>query len=66
MEAAISAFSEEDVQNCLIDRGDGFELHVLPQLQIYKEALLISYGKVSVYLKAIGKQPSERWQHWIG
>ncbi|MFP4346453.1 MAG: hypothetical protein ACLFU8_17340 [Anaerolineales bacterium] len=35
------------------------------QLEIYKEALLIFYGKVSVYLKALGKVPSEHWQAWI-
>jgi IS605 OrfB family transposase len=32
----------------------------------YKEALLIFYGKVSMYLKAIGKILPEQWQEWIG
>jgi hypothetical protein len=35
-------------------------------LEIYKEALLIFYGKTSVYLKATGKELPEQWLAWIG
>ncbi len=66
LEAAVGALSEGDIQSRQIDRGGGFTVPALIQLQIYNEALLIFYGKVSVYLKAAGIQPSERWQHWIG
>ena len=53
LEATIAALSEEDVKTRQIDRG-GWCIPPLIQLEIYKEALLIFYGKVSVYLKAMG------------
>lgn len=62
---ALAALSEEDIQNRLIDRGGGFVLPPTVQLHIYREALLIFYGKVSVYLKAIGKARPQQWQEWI-
>jgi hypothetical protein len=63
--AALEALSEEDIQNRVIDRGGGFVLPPAFQFHIYREALLIFYGKASVYLKALGKTPSEKWQAWI-
>ena len=36
------------------------------QMDLYKEALLIFYSKVSVYLRALGKTPPEQWRKWIG
>lgn len=63
---AVEALTEDDVQTRLIDRGHNFKVKPFVQLEIYKEALLIFYGKSSVYLKAMGKSPSERWKHWIG
>jgi hypothetical protein len=64
LEAAIAALSEEDVKTRQIDRG-GWSLPPSIQLEVYKEALLIFYGKASVYLKALGKSRSEQWQEWI-
>ena len=63
---AIEALTEDDVQNRLIDRGHNFKVKPFVQVMIYKEALLIFYGKSSVYLRTMGKTPSERWTHWIG
>lgn len=65
LRTTVESLSEEEVQNRVIDRGGGFTLPPQIQLDVYKEALLIFYGKVSVYLKALGKTPSERWQQWI-
>lgn len=61
----VGGLSEDDIQGRPIDRGGGFT--VLPQMQldIYKEALLIFYGKASVYLKAMGKTLPKQWQEWI-
>jgi hypothetical protein len=64
LETALSALSEEDIQAKKIDRG--WTVPVLVQFHIYREALLIFYGKASVYLKALQKQPTEQWQGWIG
>ena len=63
--ARIEGFSEDEVHSHTIDRGDDFIVPLLIQLDIYKEALLIFYAKVSVYLKALGKTPSKRWRGWI-
>ncbi|MCO6449944.1 MAG: hypothetical protein J5I90_04055 [Caldilineales bacterium] len=61
----IEALSDEDCHDRKIDRG-GWEVSPQMQLEIYKEALLIFYGKVSVYLKTMGKTLPEQWADWIG
>lgn len=63
--AAVEALSEDDIANRSIDRGGGFRVPAGVQLEIYKEALIIFYGKVSVYLKLLDKTPSEQWSEWI-
>ena len=65
LKAAIEALSQDDVENRVIDRGGTFTLPPQIQLEVYKEALLIFYGKVSVYLKAMGKPRPKQWQEWI-
>jgi hypothetical protein len=65
LQATLEGLSEEEIQNRVIDRGGGFTLLPTIQLHIYKEALLIFYGKASVYLKAMGKPRPEQWQAWI-
>jgi uncharacterized damage-inducible protein DinB len=64
--AAVAALSDEEVAGRPIDRGHGFLVPAEVQLHIYQEALIIFYGKVTVYLKLMGKPMSEQWQHWIG
>ena len=64
--AAVAALSDEDVASRRIDRGHGFMVPADVQLHIYQEALIIFYGKVTVYLKLLGKPMSAQWQHWIG
>ena len=49
----------------MIDRGHNFLLRPNIQLEVYKEALHIFYGKTSVYLKAMGKERPQQWQDWI-
>ena len=63
---AVAALSDEEVANRPIDRGYGFLVPANVQLHIYQEALIIFYGKATVYLKLLGKPTSEQWQHWIG
>src|SRR5919108_157477 len=48
LRATIEGLSDEDIANRLIDRGGGFKLPPRYQLEVYKEALLIFYGKASV------------------
>lgn len=63
LRTAIEALSEDDLKNKVIERG--FKVSPQIQLTIYNEALLIFYGKVSVYLKAMGKTRPEQWVDWI-
>jgi uncharacterized damage-inducible protein DinB len=64
LKAAVSALTNEQINSAIIKRG--FDVRPLIQLEIYKEALLIFYGKASIYLRALGKPLPERWPAWIG
>ena len=64
--AAVAALSDEEIANRPIDRGNGFLVPANVQLHIYQEALIIFYGKVTVYMQLLGKPMSAQWQHWIG
>jgi hypothetical protein len=66
LRAAVERLTDEDIATRTIDRGGGFRLPPSTQLIFYQEALLIFYGKVSVYLKALGRTLPEQWQVWIG
>ena len=68
--AAIEAMSEDDIAGRRIKRGD-FEVEdffplAAQELDVYREALLIFYGKVSIYLRLMGKELPTRWVEWIG
>lgn len=65
LEEAGAALSDEDTQNRLIDRGH-FSLPPQINLEVYKEALHIFYGKASVYVQALGKTPGGNWPSFIG
>jgi hypothetical protein len=70
MVAVLETLGEDDILNRRIVRGD-FDADFfspLPrvQLDIYREALLIFYGKVSVYLRAMGRPLPGDWSDWIG
>jgi hypothetical protein len=78
LEAAIEALSDDDVANRRVDYGPvkrgvfaqaaGFEPGYLPaalHLDVFREALLIFYGKASVYMKALGTPRSAEWTNWI-
>jgi hypothetical protein len=68
--SALESLSEDDIAHRRIVRSDFdvADFSPLPkvQLDIYREALLIFYGKVSVYLRALGKPLPGHWQAWIG
>ena len=66
LRAAIERFTDHDLNHRIVERGADFRLPIQLQLDIYKEALLIFYGKVSVYLRAMGRPLPKQWQEWIG
>ena len=65
LKGVVSALSEEELATHKIDRGGGFIVSPAVQLEVYKEALLIFYGKVDIYLKSMGKPRPEQWVDWI-
>jgi len=65
LKEVVSGLSEEVLSDRKIDRGGNFTVSPRIQLDIYKEALLIFYGKASVYLKMMDKTLPEQWQQWI-
>jgi hypothetical protein len=66
LQATVEALSDDDIASRPVDRGGDFKLPPMLQLDVYKEALLIFYGKVSVYLRVMGKTLPEQWQDWLG
>lgn len=64
MQAMVEGFSDEDMQKT-IDRG-GFKVPVDMQLDIYLQALLIFFGKVSIYCKAMGIEMTPTFNEYIG
>ncbi len=63
LKTVMEGLNDEDL-NKTIDRG--WPVGVGTQLHIYREALLIYYGKLAVYLKAMNKTMPAQWQGWIG
>ena len=64
MQVTVSAFSDEDLTKT-VDRG-GFSMPVEMQLDVYLQALLIFFGKATIYLKAMNKPVPESIEKTIG
>jgi len=64
LKATISAFSDEDLKKT-VDRG-GYMMPVELQLDVYLQALLIFFGKATIYLKAMNKPLPQQIQEYIG
>jgi uncharacterized damage-inducible protein DinB len=70
LRAALEALTDDDVANRRISRRDYDveDFSPLPEqeLDIYREALLIFYAKVSIYLRIMGRELPGHWGPWIG
>ncbi|MGH2836768.1 MAG: hypothetical protein ACRDJY_00290 [Thermoleophilaceae bacterium] len=66
MSRALSRFSDEELRIDRIDRGRGFIASPFVQHEIYREAVYIFYGKLSVYLKALERDAGPEWAAWVG
>jgi|SRR5947209_4004860 len=64
LKATVSALTDEDFKKT-VDRG-GFEMPVDLQLDVYLQALLIFFGKATIYLKAMNKPVPQQIQDFIG
>lgn len=66
LQTAMENLSDDDL-NKMVKRNTGEAVvNVGTELHIYREALLIFYSKVAVYLKAMNKTMPKQWQGWIG
>ena len=65
MKATVSALSNEDLKK-MVDRGSGFAMPVDMQLDVYLQALLIFFGKATIYFKAMNKQLPQQVEEYIG
>jgi len=66
MDQALSRFTEEELHTPRIDRGHGFVASPFTQHEIYREAVYIFYGKLSVYLQALERDAGPAWAAWVG
>ena len=64
MKTALEGIDDATFETQMIDRG--FPMSIGAQLHTLREALLIFYGKTTVYLLAMGKPLSPKWRAWVG
>jgi hypothetical protein len=65
LKTVIAGLTDEQIQHQRVTRGPNFQPPIQIQLSVYQEALLIFYGKASVYLKALNKPLPEQVRDWI-
>ena len=63
MKETLSAMSDEDFKKP-VDRGFSFPAEI--QIQVYLQALLIFFGKATIFLKAMNRPLTQKFQEWIG
>lgn len=64
LKATVTGFSDDDWQKT-VDRG-GYPTPVEFQLDVYLQALLIFFGKATIYFKAMNKPLPEPFPEYIG
>lgn len=64
MQAALAALSDDELSK-QIDRGGGSMMPLEIQLDVYLQALLIFFGKASIYLRVMNKPLPKNIQDWI-
>lgn len=64
MKATVAALADEDFQKMV--KRNGFEMPVEMQLDVYLQALLIFFGKATIYFKAMNKALPGQISEYIG
>ena len=62
--AALEALSEDDLQSRPVDRG--WPAPVSLNLAFYVQAVLIFFGKATIYYRAMSKPLPKDWKAWTG
>lgn len=65
VKSALSGYTMEQGKTVTVNRG-GWEPTLTQQFDTYAQAVLIIFGKLTVYLRAMGKTLPERWHEWVG
>jgi hypothetical protein len=65
MKSVVSALSDEDLAK-IVEREGTPTWPVETQLEVYLQALLIFFGKLTIYLKALNKPLPKEFQAYIG
>ncbi len=63
MKSTLEAKSDEDLKK-VVERG--FTVAIDVQMQIYLQALLIFFGKASVYIRAMNRALPPNFKEWFG
>jgi len=63
LDSTLEGLSEDEI-NKNIERG--FPLTAKTQLAVYTQAVLIFFGKATVYYRAMSKPLPDHWKEWIG
>jgi hypothetical protein len=68
LHAALQALSDDEIQNRPIERGYPMLYTLSPgdQMLCYREALMIFYGRATLYLRALGKPLPQQIRDAIG
>ncbi|MHC5796545.1 hypothetical protein ACVXZ4_10345 [Lacisediminihabitans sp. FW035] len=66
LKTVMDRFTDDELHIDRIDRGGGFIASPFIQHEIYREAVYIFYGKISVYLKALNRDAGDSWAAWVG
>lgn len=64
LKTALSTLTDEDFKTKTVDR-DGYPMPLEMQMQAYLQALLIFFGKATIYLKAMNKPLPDSIKAWI-
>lgn len=61
--AALAQLTAADADRTIA--RDGEQIPLAEHLLVYNEALLLFYGKVYVYLRAMGRKLPNKWGDWV-
>jgi hypothetical protein len=65
MKVVVSAYTDEDLAK-IVEREGAPTWPVETQLEVYLQALLIFFGKLTIYLKALDKPLPKEFRDYIG
>ncbi len=65
MQATVEALSNDDL-DAEVERESGYKMSRDVQMDVYLQAVLIFFGKLSIYVRAMDKPLTQTFKDWIG